>query len=459
MGYGLVFTLILGLALRLWLMFDSLWYDEAFTLRLAQLSLPELLAATAYDVHPPAWYILEWLTIRLLGSSAWALRLPALLLGLAAIWLAYQIFKALELPASVQRLSVALVGLSPFLIYYSAEARMYAGLLCLVLLATWSAISRDWLLFGLAAGLGLITHNLMVLYLLPLVVVYLLTSGGWGLVKASPVIALPFVLWLPLAINQARAVTGSYWILPISPGRIVYVVDQVLVGSWLPTGLILPVGMIALMLLALGSAAAWRARAWPVMAVALGPLALAVSISLLIGPVLIDRVLIGSAPFLLSLVAWGGYAAYQQAGRWSWPAGLIALAAILVSFLTSQIRPDYTASYNSLAVLDGEHCYHLTPGSNVLAQVYLPRCDHYTWSAPRKPNGLSPETIGIIGLDERDIERVPRGITWLFHTAEPFSNQAEFDELNRILNKYPASDEIILFQNEFVASRAWRLDR
>jgi uncharacterized membrane protein len=438
-------------------MFDALWYDEAFTLRLAQLSLPDLLTATAYDVHPPAWYLLEALTIRLLGPSAWALRLPALLLGLAAIWLAYKVFSKL-LPASVQRLAVALVSLSPFLIYYSAEARMYAGLLCLVLLATWSAISHDWLLFGLAAGLGLITHNLMVLYLLPLVVVYLLTSGGWGLVKASPVIALPFVLWLPLALNQARSVSGSYWILPISPGRIVYVVNQVLAGSWLPTSLILPVGMIVLILLALGSAAAWRARAWPVMAVAFGPLALGACISL-IKPVLIDRVLIGSAPFLLALVAWGAYTAYQQAGRWSWPAGVIALAAVLVTFSMAQIRPDYTTAYNSLAVRNGDRCYHLTPGSNVLAQVYLPRCDHYTWSAPRKPNGLSPETIAVIGLVERDIERVPRGTTWLFHTAEPFSNQAEFDELNRILSKYPASDELILFENDFVVSRAWRLDR
>ena len=36
-----------------------LWYDENFTLILARLPFEGMIQATAGDVHPPLWYVLE----------------------------------------------------------------------------------------------------------------------------------------------------------------------------------------------------------------------------------------------------------------------------------------------------------------------------------------------------------------------------------------------------------------
>src|SRR5690606_16059505 len=74
---------ILAFALRvvgMWI--PQLWYDENFTLILARLPFDRMIAATAGDVHPPLWYLIEWGWLRLFPDPglvpAWTLRIPAL---------------------------------------------------------------------------------------------------------------------------------------------------------------------------------------------------------------------------------------------------------------------------------------------------------------------------------------------------------------------------------------------
>jgi predicted membrane-bound mannosyltransferase len=84
--------LLLGLALRLaGLGNDALWYDEVFTGRLANLDLLSLVRATRWDVHPPLWYLIEWLAVRLIGNEPTGLRLPAALFGTWSSFLMYSL--------------------------------------------------------------------------------------------------------------------------------------------------------------------------------------------------------------------------------------------------------------------------------------------------------------------------------------------------------------------------------
>ena len=51
--------LLLGFALRLVrLGAESLWYDETVSVVLARKSIPDLIAHTAGDIHPPGYYLL-----------------------------------------------------------------------------------------------------------------------------------------------------------------------------------------------------------------------------------------------------------------------------------------------------------------------------------------------------------------------------------------------------------------
>src|SRR4051812_28672479 len=57
-----IILLLLGFALRLYhLGGESLWYDETVSAYLAGQPLPELIAHTARDIHPPAYYLLLYI--------------------------------------------------------------------------------------------------------------------------------------------------------------------------------------------------------------------------------------------------------------------------------------------------------------------------------------------------------------------------------------------------------------
>src|SRR5690349_16262238 len=84
---ALVGIMAAGVVLRLWgLTAHFLTYDEAFTALVAKSTLPNLLAATAGDVHPPLSYLVTWLFIRLAGGATpLTLRLPEVVMGCLAM--------------------------------------------------------------------------------------------------------------------------------------------------------------------------------------------------------------------------------------------------------------------------------------------------------------------------------------------------------------------------------------
>ena len=82
--------LLLGFALCLYrLGYQSLWYDEGVSVFLAQKSLSALTAHTAGDIHPPLYYYLLHLWIRLAGASEFSLAFLSLTFGVLLIALLF----------------------------------------------------------------------------------------------------------------------------------------------------------------------------------------------------------------------------------------------------------------------------------------------------------------------------------------------------------------------------------
>lgn len=139
----LIVTLLTGFALRLTLLGEqSLWYDEGVTWLLSQMqTLGELIAWTAADIQPPLYYLLMWGSDRLFGSSEWALRWPSAIFNTLTISLIYVLARQLWPGRTLQSaffawLAAFIFTLSPLMVYYSQEARMYT---LLVLEATVSS--------------------------------------------------------------------------------------------------------------------------------------------------------------------------------------------------------------------------------------------------------------------------------------------------------------------------------
>jgi Dolichyl-phosphate-mannose-protein mannosyltransferase len=135
---------IVGLALLLRLvgMTESLWLDELWSIRII-LGDRDPFRVLLRDIHPPLYSVFMFAWIRLFGDAEWSIRLPSLLCGLLSLPLSYAIAdRCIGRRTAV--LSTFLLAASPVHIWYSHEARPYAVLLLLVLVAVFAYLElRD----------------------------------------------------------------------------------------------------------------------------------------------------------------------------------------------------------------------------------------------------------------------------------------------------------------------------
>ena len=131
----IVLILILGLALRLISLNQSLWLDEATSIVVARdFSYNEILTKfSPGDFHPPLYYLLLKVWMKIFGSTEVAARSMSVFFGIVTIWLIYKIAQRLitshkSLIANYfPAFSALLLATSPLHIYYSQEARMYSA--------------------------------------------------------------------------------------------------------------------------------------------------------------------------------------------------------------------------------------------------------------------------------------------------------------------------------------------
>ncbi|MFH1086811.1 MAG: glycosyltransferase family 39 protein, partial [Chloroflexota bacterium] len=109
----------------------SIWWDESLSLYRAQRSVSYILSnridfpgASTVDLHPPLYFLLLRGITQTWGESDWILRFPSALWATLTVPLLYAMGRRLRGPRA--GLAAALLGaLSPFLLWYAQEARMY----------------------------------------------------------------------------------------------------------------------------------------------------------------------------------------------------------------------------------------------------------------------------------------------------------------------------------------------
>lgn len=160
---GLV--LILALSLRLYDLNAGLWYDEILMLTQSVRLSPEELLTTFGSLNNHILYTwLAKLSTGLFGESAWALRLPAAVLGVGSIWATWLLLK--DMGWRIAALLVALLlALSYHHVWFSQNARGYTGLMFFGTMAAWSllwAVRTNrmvwWVCYGSLSGLAMLVH-------------------------------------------------------------------------------------------------------------------------------------------------------------------------------------------------------------------------------------------------------------------------------------------------------------
>jgi uncharacterized membrane protein len=113
-----------GLILRLAVP-RGIWLDEAITIHQARLSLHDLFRNLYFgDRQPPLYHLVLWLTIRVFGHGEFAVRLPSLIAGTLVIPVLYELGRELY-DRRTGLLAAGFAAISPMLIWYSQEVRMY----------------------------------------------------------------------------------------------------------------------------------------------------------------------------------------------------------------------------------------------------------------------------------------------------------------------------------------------
>ncbi len=116
--------IVAGLALRLAVP-RGIWLDEAITIHQAHLSLHDLFRNLYFgDRQPPLYHLTLWLTIRAFGDSEFAVRLPSLIAGTLVIPVLYALGRELY-DRRTGLIAAAFAAISPLLVWYSQEVRMY----------------------------------------------------------------------------------------------------------------------------------------------------------------------------------------------------------------------------------------------------------------------------------------------------------------------------------------------
>lgn len=180
----LLALLAVATALRLYRLGEGLWYDEIVTY-VHYVSAPFGETVTTFDSQNQHFLftLLAHGAIQVFGDTAWALRLPAVLFGVASLGALYLLGREV---ASVQEalMAVALLTFSYQHVWFSQNARGYTGLLFWALLSSWLLVRglRDsrpstWLLYAVAAALGMYTHMTMLFVIAGQALIYLMDEA------------------------------------------------------------------------------------------------------------------------------------------------------------------------------------------------------------------------------------------------------------------------------------------
>lgn len=165
--------MLTALGLRIWRLESCLWLDEILTLvRFVREPLGTIVTSFPDQNQHMFYSVLARISCNVFGESAWAVRLPAVLLGVATVPAVY----ALGREVGTRRealLAAALLTFSYHHVWFSQNARGYAGLLLFSVLSTWLFLRglrtgrwSDWLLYAVSGALGFWAHLTMLFVVL-----------------------------------------------------------------------------------------------------------------------------------------------------------------------------------------------------------------------------------------------------------------------------------------------------
>src|SRR5579884_1051702 len=205
---------------------QSFDYDESFTVGILHGSLGHVFhLIPVTESTPPLYYVVAWLWTRVFGLGAAGVRSLSALLGVALVPVAYAVARRLG-SRRAGLIAAALVAVSPFLVWYSEEARSYALLALLSALSFWAFLAaleapspRRLALWAVASSAAVLSHYFAGFLVAPEAAWLLLAHRRRATAAAVAAVAAVAAALIPLVLAQAD--NRTQWIEALSlPSRI-----------------------------------------------------------------------------------------------------------------------------------------------------------------------------------------------------------------------------------------------
>lgn len=411
---------LLAFGLRAWhLDYQSLWRDETDAIRFSQAPLTELLDnLTRPGWNGPFYFILLRGWLALAGEGEFAARYSSLIVGSLAVPLTWIVGRRM-VGRATGAIGAALVALSPYLVWYAQELKMYALVLCLGLLSTYLYLRaldegrwQWWAGHVAVTSLLMYTHILAMLILLPQALWFM---AGWqrhrphlrGWLVDMAALTLPY---LPLAVWQVPVLLSDF-----ETGHPFYPLDDMAQILFLAfsRGVATPWGQIPvskgvfLFLLLSGVALRVQNGYRGVLALALWLTAPVVAVYLISRgmPIFTDRYLIYVTPAYALLLARGLEAIGGQSRFAQALAGVLLVLFLAQGWWTQATHP-IKSDFRSAARLVAEG---YQPGDLIVFQIPYGR---YTFEYyDRQPFEGAEGLYTNHGMDEAEADRQMRALT------------------------------------------------
>ena len=366
---GILLTILLAFGLRLYAIErQDIWGDEAFSIWLSSQALTDVVAGGS-DTHPPLYPSLLYLWLRLAGSVPLTTRFLSVLGGTLLVPVVY-ILGCCAFPSSspppfgagqdsssrgrnwqVGGLAAILVAISPILVYYSQETRMYGMVTLLAAISVYWAVRLikepdcrvAWLAYYVATLAAAYTHYYAFFVILAenlvLITLWLYLRQRrnlthWFVAQGCITLAyLPWILVQTAFLSGKASARFEEWGLAPALRIAGETLSAFSAGLAVPSMTTALVTMLFLIAVAAGLIALVRRsrpQSWLIAAYFFLPLSLA-WVANPIMPFFYPRYLLLIAPAFYLLAAWG-VTAWQDLWR---PLSIVGAALLLVGSLFS----------------------------------------------------------------------------------------------------------------------------
>lgn len=205
----------------------SIWFDEGFSAYIIRFDYALIAHYTGLDVHPPLYYWLLKTWTLLFGASPVGMRSMSWFFAVVALVGLYLLIRRVFRSSSVALVAVGFASLTPLLIRYADEARMYTLSFAIITWATYALFRamqtknrRWWVLYAVLLMAGMLTHYLIALaWIVHWIWRWVALRGkGWRVffsrewIGAHVVAVALYAWWTPLLIKQFTSVQQGFWI-------------------------------------------------------------------------------------------------------------------------------------------------------------------------------------------------------------------------------------------------------